>query len=144
MTEKHLKKCSKSLAIRKIQIKMTPRLLYLIPEWLRLQPQVTVHVGEDVEKEEHSSIVGRIVNWYNNSGNQSIFLRKLEINVVEDPAISLLGIYRKDVPPCQVFHYLHSSHIYDTQKLETTQMSHNRRVDKGNVVCLHNGILLSY
>jgi hypothetical protein len=32
---------------------------------------VTAHVGKDVEKEEHSSIVGGNVNWYNHSGNQS-------------------------------------------------------------------------
>jgi hypothetical protein len=31
---------------------------------------VTTHVGEVVEKEEHSSISGRIANWYNHSGNQ--------------------------------------------------------------------------
>ncbi|KRY63871.1 hypothetical protein T11_5770 [Trichinella zimbabwensis] len=36
MAEKHLKKCSKSL--------------------------VATHVGEDVEKEEHSSIAGGIAN----------------------------------------------------------------------------------
>jgi hypothetical protein len=29
------------------------------------------HVGEDVEKEEHSSIACGITNWYNHSGNQS-------------------------------------------------------------------------
>jgi hypothetical protein len=40
-------------------------------EWLRSNPQVTTHVGEDVEKEEHSSIAGGIANWYNHSGNQS-------------------------------------------------------------------------
>jgi hypothetical protein len=28
---------------------------------------VTTHVGEDVEKEEHSSIASRIANWYNHS-----------------------------------------------------------------------------
>jgi hypothetical protein len=32
---------------------------------------VTTHVGEDVEKEEHSSIVGGVANWYSYSGNQS-------------------------------------------------------------------------
>jgi hypothetical protein len=32
---------------------------------------MTTHVEEDVEKEEHSSIAGGIVNWYNHSGNQS-------------------------------------------------------------------------
>jgi hypothetical protein len=32
---------------------------------------VTTHVGEDVEKEEHSFIAGGIANGYNHSGNQS-------------------------------------------------------------------------
>jgi hypothetical protein len=32
---------------------------------------VTTLVGEDVEKEEHSSIAGGIANWCNHSGNQS-------------------------------------------------------------------------
>jgi hypothetical protein len=32
---------------------------------------MTTHVGEDVEKEEHSSIADEIANWYNHSGNQS-------------------------------------------------------------------------
>jgi hypothetical protein len=32
---------------------------------------VTIHIGEDVEKEEHFSIAGGITDWYNHSGNQS-------------------------------------------------------------------------
>jgi hypothetical protein len=32
---------------------------------------VTADLGEDVEKEEHSSIVGGIASLYNHSGNQS-------------------------------------------------------------------------
>jgi hypothetical protein len=32
---------------------------------------VTIHVGEDVEKEEHSSFAGGIANWCNYSGNKS-------------------------------------------------------------------------
>jgi len=31
---------------------------------------MTADAGEDVEKEEHFSIVGGIANWYNHSGNQ--------------------------------------------------------------------------
>jgi hypothetical protein len=30
---------------------------------------VTAHAGEDIEKEEHSSIAGGIAKWYNHSGN---------------------------------------------------------------------------
>jgi hypothetical protein len=40
-------------------------------EWLRSKIQVTADAGEDVEKEEHSSIVGGIAGLYNQSGNQS-------------------------------------------------------------------------
>jgi len=32
---------------------------------------VTAKAGEDVEKKQHSSIVGGIADWYNHSGNQS-------------------------------------------------------------------------
>jgi len=39
-------------------------------EWLRSKIQVTVDAGGDVEKEEHSSIIGEIASWYNHSGNQ--------------------------------------------------------------------------
>jgi hypothetical protein len=43
-----------------------------------------------------------------------------------------------------MFHYVHSNFIYNSQKLERTQMSLNSIMDKANVVHLHNGILLSY
>jgi hypothetical protein len=32
---------------------------------------LTTHAGEDIEKEEHSSIAGGIENWYNHFRNQS-------------------------------------------------------------------------
>jgi hypothetical protein len=32
---------------------------------------VTADGDKDVEKAEHSPIVGKILNWYNHSGNQS-------------------------------------------------------------------------
>jgi hypothetical protein len=40
-------------------------------EWLRSKIQVTADAGVDVEKEEHSSIVGGIAGLYNHYGNQS-------------------------------------------------------------------------
>jgi hypothetical protein len=95
MTEKHLKKCSKSLVIREMTLRF-----HLTPIRMTKITQVTTHVSKDVTKEEPSSIAGGIANWYNHSGNQSgVSSRKLEIDIPEDPAISLLDIYPKDAPP---------------------------------------------
>jgi hypothetical protein len=75
------------------------------------------------------------------------FLKKLGIDLPEEPAKPLLGIYPKDVPPNRegtCFHYVHSSLAYDSQNLEIIQMALNRRRDTENVFHLHNGILFSY
>ena len=61
---------------------------------------MTPDAGKDVEKEEHSSIVGGIASLYNHSGNQSGGSQKIEHSTTEDQAIPLLGIYPEDVPTC--------------------------------------------
>jgi hypothetical protein len=43
-----------------------------------------------------------------------------------------------------MLHYVHSSLIYNSQKLERTQMHLNTGMDTENVVHLHNGVLLSF
>ena len=40
-----------------------------------------------------------------------------------------------------MLHYVHSSLIYNSQKLERTQMSLNRRMDTENVETLHYGAI---
>jgi hypothetical protein len=78
--------------------------------------------------------------------SMSRFLRMLEIDLPEDPAIPLLGIYPKNTPPCHrgTCSAIHSCLVCDSQKLETTQMFHSRRMDAENVIHLYNGILLRY
>jgi hypothetical protein len=54
-----------------MQIQTTLR-FHLTPVRIaKFKIQVTADAGMDVEKEEHSSIVGGIASLYNHSGNQS-------------------------------------------------------------------------
>ena len=48
------------------------------------------------------------------------------------------------IPHGHVLHYIDSSLICNSQKLETAQMSLNRRIHTENVVHLNNGILFTY
>jgi hypothetical protein len=52
----------------------------------------------------------------------------LDIVLPEDPVIPLLGIYSKDGQE-HILHYIHNCLIYNSQKLERTQMSFNRGMD---------------
>ena len=75
------------------------------------------------------------------------FLKKLKIELPYDPAIPLLDIYpekaktnlRRYVHPG-----VHSSTIYNSQDMETTQVPINRQMDKEDVVHIYDGILLSH
>ena len=62
MTEKHLRKCWTSLAIREMQIKTTLRFTSHQSDWPRSKTQMTADAGEVAEKEEHFSTVGGVVN----------------------------------------------------------------------------------
>ena len=73
--------------------------------------------------------VGRNVNWCSHYGKVWRFLIKLKIELPSDPAVPLLGTYpeiMKIVSKRYIHPSAHSSSLYKSQDMETTQMPINR------------------
>jgi hypothetical protein len=102
MAEKSQKKCSKSLEIREMQIKMTLRFHHLTP--IRMAKIKTS--GDNTCWRGFRTRGTFLHHWWDCKLAKPLwksiwrFLRKLEVDLPEDPAIPLLGIYSKDAPPC--------------------------------------------
>jgi hypothetical protein len=101
MPEKHLKKCLNSLVMREMQFKTNLR-FHLMP--IRI---TKINTSVDNTCWKGCGERGTLLHcWWDCKLVQSFwrsvwrFLRKLEINIPEDPAIPLLGIYPKDAPQC--------------------------------------------
>jgi hypothetical protein len=98
MAEKHLKKCSASLIIREMQIKRAPR--------FHLTPVRMAKIKNSGDSRCWQGCGERTLLhcWWDCKLVQPLwksiwqFLRKLDIVLLEDPAIPLLGIYLEDVP----------------------------------------------
>jgi len=125
-----------------MQIKTTLRFHLLSVRMVKIKSHVTAHVGEDAEEKEHSSIGGGIENRYNHSGINLYILLKTENRSTWRFSFTSIGHVPKScsagATQGHVIHYIHSSLICDRQNLETTQISHNGRMDTKNMACLHN------
>jgi hypothetical protein len=101
MAEKQLKKCSASLVIWEMEIKTTLRFHFTQGRMVKIKNAGDSRCWQGcVER-------GKLLYcWWDYKLVQSPwkpvcqFLRKLDIVLPEDPAITLLGIYSKDVPTC--------------------------------------------
>ena len=105
------------------------------------------HVGKNVEKEDHSSIAGGIANWYKTQELNLEVSQKIGNRSTARPSYNTIGHIPKRCPTLSqghICHYVHGGLICDSQKVKTTQMLHNRRMDTENVVHLQNGILFTY
>jgi hypothetical protein len=127
MSEKYLKRCSKCLVIREMQIKTTVRFNLII-----------IRMAKNKTSGGNTCWRGRetlLHSWWDCKLVPSLWksvwrlLGKLDIVLFEDQEIPLLGVeYTQRMPHYAMFHYVSVGLIDDSQKLETTQMSHNRRM----------------
>ena len=70
MANKHMKRCSTSLIIRKMQIKTTMRYHFMPVRMAAIQSLQAINAGEGVEKRELSYTVGGNANYYSYYGEQ--------------------------------------------------------------------------
>jgi hypothetical protein len=108
---------------------------------------VIADASEDVEKEEHSSIVCRIASWYKHSGISLVVPQKLEHSTTGVPGYTTLEHIPRRFPKCNkgTCSTMFIAALFIIARIwEKTQMSLNRGMDTENMVHLHNGILLSY
>ena len=88
------------LVTKEMQLKTTLRFHPdTLLEWLRSKTQVTAHAGEDVEQEEHSSIVGGVQTYTTTLKINLEITHKLGIVLPQDTTIPFLGVYPKYTPP---------------------------------------------
>ena len=85
-----------------------------------------MNAGEGVEQKESPYAVGGDVDWYSHYREQyagSREKRKLKIELLYDPATSLLSIYQEKMKTLlqkDTYTNVHSSTVYSSQDMEVT------------------------
>lgn len=101
--------------------------------------------SEDVEQLKLSHIDGGNIKWYSHLRTLIIFLLKLDIHLPHNPLLPCVTIYLSGIRTFVYEWHIIMSYgfIHNSQKLETTQTSINKTMDKRITVYPFNGVLLS-
>ena len=138
-------------------LKSKQLIFHLIPVRIaKINKMDNIHAGKNVEQGGNSSWLGCVwvclgvwvvvggVKYYIHQEKQSDGSPGKWDALLQNPAIALLSIYLKDALSYHSkLSQVHCCHIYKNQNLDTTWMFLNRRMDKENVVHVHNWMLLT-
>ena len=122
MANKHTRRSSTSLAIRKCNSKTTVRYHFTPTRMAVIKSQTITSVGKDMEKLEPSSTAGGSIKWHNYFGKHPSSSSKDWTQLPCNPAISLPGVYPREMETCQhknLYIDVCSSIIWKSQKQPT-------------------------
>ena len=130
--EKNMKRCSISLLIREMKIKITMR-YHLIPNRTAIIKKTKIiSTGENVQKRKSSCTVSGNINWYSHCEKYGVSLKNKQAQkeLPYDPAIEFLSISEENKNTIWQHIYMqpsvHSSIIYNSQDKEETLVFMNR------------------
>ena len=143
MAKRHIKRCSASLIIGKMQIQTT--VTPLTPVRMAIIDQ-SASDSEEVEWREPQYTVGRIAYWYSHYGRQYGSSSKIKNRTTMWPSKFASEYLSEEIQNVNfkkhMLLYVHCSVIYNCQDMEATEVSTGRWLDKEDVVHIYNRILL--